>query len=96
MTNIEMLIIGIKEIANNHGFYANTDYENEGEVCIYGGNNIPTTADVQMLCADCGISMDCVETSDYGIDVFFTEDWFEGKANEEYVGLGFWRAFKNA
>lgn len=85
MTNLERLLIGIKEIAENHGFQCNTDYEDEGEVCIYGGCNVPTLADVQILCDAVGIERESIESSECGIDVFFTEEWWESKANEYYA-----------
>ena len=45
-TNLEMLCWGIQHIAENHGFHANVNYEEDGEVCIYGGCNVPTLSDV--------------------------------------------------
>ena len=89
-TNLDMLLWGIKHIAKNHGLKANTDYEEEGQICIYGGCNVPTLADVQMLCGDVGISEKCVYASSVGIDIEILPDWLEAKSNEEYVGLGFW------
>lgn len=86
-----MLCWGIRHIAENHGFEADTDWESNGEVCIFGGNNIPTMMDVQMLCADLGIGREYIDEGDYGIDVWLPdEDVWDG--NEEYkVGLEFWR-----
>lgn len=90
-TNLDMLLWGIKHIAENHGFKASTDYEEEGQICIYGGCNVPTLADVQMLCGDVGISERCVYASREGIDIEILSDWFEKTANKIYTGLGFWQ-----
>lgn len=91
MTNLEMLCWGVKHIANNHGFKSNAsvkEAKTEGEVCIYGGSNIPTYADIKMLCKDCGFTAeqiaDCVEESEYGIDIYFPCDWWEELANKPY------------
>jgi hypothetical protein len=92
MTNIEMLVWGISHIAENHGFNADTNYEEEGEVCIWGGCNVPTLADVQMLCEDLHIENECVESNECGIDVFIAEEWWDKYANEPYTkGMEFWR-----
>ena len=90
-TNLDMLLWGIKHIAENHGFKASTDYEEEVEVCVYGGCNVPTLADVQMLCGDVGISERCVYPSSVGIDIEILPDWLEKTANKAYTGLGFWQ-----
>ena len=93
MTNIEMLAWGIEHIAKNHGFESCTDeYEYDGQMCIYGGCNVPTLSDVRMLCEEVGISKDCVESSDCGIDIYITEEWMETMANKPYVkGNELWR-----
>ena len=92
MTKIEMLCWGVQHIAQNHGFHSDvTGWETDGEVCIYGGNNVPTIMDVRMLCEDLGIEKKYVESSAWGIDIWIPseEDW---DGNEEYVqGLEFWR-----
>lgn len=85
MTNLERLIIGIKEIAGNHGFDYNVDYETEGEVCIYGGCNVPTLADVRMLCYAVGIGGESIESGECGIDVFLSEEWMKERAAEDYL-----------
>ena len=91
-TNLEMLIWGIEHIAKNHGFESNTNYKEENEVCIYGGCNVPTLADVSMLCDDVGIESSWIDSSEFGIDVFIPEDWYNKKANLPYKkGLEFWR-----
>ena len=92
-TNIQMLVWGIKHIAENHGFKANTNYKEDGEVCIYGGCNVPTLGDVHQLCEDLGIdTYECVDSSDCGIDVYISEEWWENKANKPYEkGMELWR-----
>lgn len=92
-----MLCWGIKHIATNHNLHASTDYMADNEVCIFGGCNVPTLADVRLLCADCAMSQEeideCVEGSDYGIDVWIPEVWWERKASANYVKPfhEFWR-----
>lgn len=87
MRKIDVLCWGIEHIANNHNFSASTkSWEKEGEVCIYGGCNVPTLSDVRMLCSDLGISRDYIDSSDFGIDVFIPEDW---DINGEYTFSGF-------
>ena len=87
-----MLVWGIKHIAKNHGFNATTNYQEDGEVCIWGGSNVPTLCDVQMLCEDLGISKENIEETSCGIDVFIPADWFENKANLPYnKGFELWR-----
>lgn len=89
MTKIEMLCWGIQHIAENHGFEADVNWRGNGEVCIWGGSNIPTEMDVIMLCADLGIGKEYIDFNDYGIDVWLPEEW---DGNAEYtVGLEFWR-----
>lgn len=91
MTNMEMLCVGLKEIAQNHGLYADV----EMNPCIYGGNNIPTLADVQMLCEDVGIEWDCIDSSEYGIDIYVDQWLWSGAAQKEYKkGLEMWRRIK--
>ena len=90
-TNIQMLVWGIKHIAKNHGFEAETNYKEEGEVCIWGGMNIPTLSDVRMLCEDLGIGKEYIESGDYGVDVWIPEDWWETEAHKEFKGKELWR-----
>ncbi len=90
-TNIEMLCWGIKHIANNHGFYADTAYEDEGEVCIYGGCNVPTLADVRMLCEDLGIESKFIDSNDCGIDVWIPADWMENESGKQFDGMCLWK-----
>lgn len=94
MTNLEMLKWGIQHIAENHGFHASVDcLEQEGEVCIWGGCNVPTLSDVQLLCEDLGIDRECIYADDdCGIDVFITQSWYDNKAHLPYKkGIEFWR-----
>ena len=89
LTNMEMLIWGIKHIAENHNFVAYTDdWEEDLEVYILG-NNVPTLSDVQMLCKDLGIPLEYID-SEYGIDVFLPEDWLKEKKDLPFKGMCFW------
>ena len=91
-TNLDMLLWGIEHIARNHGFDCNLDYEKCGNVCIFGGCNIPTLSDVKMLCEDVGIDPRCVESCSLGIDVNFTVGWFFHIAKRPYKkGMELWR-----
>ena len=96
MTNLEMLVFGIQHIAENHGFRASVDYENDGEVAICGGmgfqhKSVPTLADVRMLCEDVKIPYDFIETTLFGVDVYLPTDWMEKTANKKYKGCDLWR-----
>ena len=91
-TNLEMLLWGMEHIAKNHGLECNLDYEKEGEVCIYGSCNVPTLADVKMLCEDVGIEPEAIDACECGIDVWLPLLWWKFKANEPYVkGMEMWR-----
>jgi hypothetical protein len=92
MTNFEMLLWGVQHIAENHNFKANVeDWESDGQVCIFGGCNVPTLMDTYMLCEEIGIDRNYVESSDWGIDVYIPQDWLEEKGNEAFVGLMMWK-----
>lgn len=89
-TNKEMLIYGINHIAENHGFIAVTeDWEETRQVAIMG-NNVPTLADIQSLCADLGISRENIYKTIFGIDIEIPYDWFKKKANKKFNGLRYW------
>ena len=91
-TNIQMLVWGIKHIAKNHGFHASTDYKEDGEVCIWGGCNVPTLADVHFLCEDLGIEKCNIESNECGIDVWISEEWLSEYGKKPYVkGEEFWK-----
>lgn len=77
MKKIEVLLWGIQHIAQNHGFNASINYEEDGEVCIYGGCNLPTLADVKFLCEDLEIPVGYIDSSEYGIDLFVDWTWFQ-------------------
>lgn len=81
LTNLEMLVSGIEEIAKNHGFESNTDWETNGEVCIYGGCNTPTLADVQFLCECVHLNPSNIESSEFGIDVWIDEEFLVKEAD---------------
>lgn len=87
MKKIDVLKWGIEHIAQNHNFNANVEDIYDGEVCIYGGCNVPTVADVKMMCVDLGITYDCISVSEYGIEIFLTDEWYNS-ASEEYVETG--------
>lgn len=92
VSNIDMLCWGIEHIATNHRLQFNCDYENEGQVCIWGSCNVPTLSDVIMLCEDVGIDRQCVFSSEYGIDVEISDEWYEKHALKPYKkGLEFWK-----
>ena len=95
MRYIDVLCWGMEHIAQNHGFEAATHSIDDGDVCIFGGCNVPTLQDVIFLCEDLKIEKDCIESSDFGIDVFITEEWYEGYAQEEYKPTGheFWKRY---
>lgn len=88
MKKIEVLCWGISHIAENHGFSADTNWEEDGEVCLYGGCNLPTLADVKFMAEDLGIPKDFVEHSEFGIDVFLPLDWYENESEKDYVPTG--------
>ena len=91
-TNFEILLWGVKHIAENHGFNSNTeDWEEDGEVCIWGGCNVPTLCDVQMLCDDLGIPGEYIESSEYGIDIFIPQDWYDLKRDMPFKGMCLWK-----
>ena len=80
-TNLEMLIIGIEEIAKNHGFESDTDWEENGEVCIFGGCNVPTLQDVKFLCECVHLNPSNIESSECGIDVWIDEEFLIKQAD---------------
>lgn len=90
-TNEEVLIFGLEHIAKNHGFEADTDWSEDGVACIFGGCNVPTLSDVKMLCEDCGLPADCVESDDFGIEIEIPKKWSNKKAYEKYKGMNLWR-----
>ena len=87
-TNLEMLVIGIEEIAKNHGFKSDTDWEENGEVCIFGGCNVPTLQDVKFLCEELMINRSNIESSEFGIDIWIDQEWFDESAHKSYVPMG--------
>ena len=86
MKKIDVLAWGMKHIASNHGFEANVDYEEDGSMCVFGGCNVPTLADVQALCDDLGIQRGYVYASDFGVDVEIEWEWTQegGLLQQEY------------
>lgn len=92
MKKIDKLCEGIREIAENHNFKSNCDYKEDCSVCIFGGCNAPTLADVRMLCEVLEIDSDNIGSDDFGITVYL-DGWLEIHGNEEYepTGCEFWR-----
>ena len=90
-TNFEMLLWGVQHIAEHHGFKYNTEDWEDGMVCIFCSCNVPTLCDVQMLCEDLGIPRNFIESSDYGIEVFIPQDWFDTKKDIPFNGMCFWQ-----
>lgn len=89
MTKMELLKVGLGHIASNHGFKADTDeLETDGEACIWGGCNVPTIADVEMLCEDLGIGRERIIPGDWGIDIHLSEEWMEKEAGKAYKVTG--------
>jgi hypothetical protein len=95
MKCIEVLCWGIEHIAQNHNFGSDVNYEENGEVCIYGGCNVPTLSDVGFLCEDLGIDRSFIDSSQYGIDVWLPMDWYDGKGQKEYkpTGMEMWKRY---
>lgn len=92
LSNIDMLCWGIEHIVTNHRLQYNCDYENDGQVCIWGGCNVPTLSDVIMLCEDVGIDRQCISSSEFGIEVDISEEWYEEHAIKPYrKGLELWK-----
>ena len=97
-TNLEMLVIGIKEIAENHKLECDTDWEC-GEVCIWqditkGTMTIPAIADVKMLCEELMINPSDIESSEFGVDVWISQEWIDGWSQKTYLTMGqFWRKY---
>jgi hypothetical protein len=91
MTNLEMLIFGVKHIAENHKLRYSVEYEEDGEVAILGGMNIPTLMDIKMLCEDVGIDENFIDPCEFGIDIWIPCDWFEEVSNKEFQGQCLWQ-----
>lgn len=97
MTNIEVLKNGLAEIAENHGLMADTEHlEEEGNACVYSTGKdvgVPVVADVRGLCEELGLPSDCVDVSDFGVDVNIPYNWYVEKGNEKFNGEGLWGRF---
>lgn len=90
-TNLQMLLWGVAHIADNHGFQSSTEeWAKEGQICIFGGCNVPTLADVKMLCEDISLPADCIYSSEYGIDIEIPQDWYETLGRSPFCGTGLW------
>lgn len=97
MKKIEVLLWGIRHIAENHGYTPCTeDYDLDGSVCMIGKEgNVPTTSDVRMLAEDVGIGKQCVESNWFGIEVFIPLEWMDNEGQQEYVptGMEMWKRY---
>ena len=93
MTYLEVFNWGMQHIASNHGFSFGGSLGVGDSVCIYGGCNVPTVADVRMLCDDLSIPRDCIESSEFGVDVYYDGEWLGEKADKVYVptGMEMWK-----
>jgi len=49
---------------------------------------VPTVADVRMLCDDLSIPRDCIESSNFGVEVYYDGEWLEDKADKVYQPTG--------
>lgn len=95
LTNMELLCQGIEEIAHNHGLDYDVDYIENGEVCIFGGCNVPTLCDVRLLCNDVKITPDCIGSHDYGIDIWLSSEWLAECSNQQCSDcMLFWKRSK--
>lgn len=93
MKKIEVLIWGIEHIAINHGFHPGIS-EDEPYYYIWGGNNVPTRSDFEMLCDDLGLPRDYIESDDFGIGVNIPENW-NGDEEYEVTGYEMWKTAKS-
>lgn len=86
----DVLAWGMQHIASNHGLKTSLNYEEDGSMCIYGGCNVPTLSDVQMMCEDLGIPQENIDSSEFGIDIYIDWDWTQegGLLQLDYVPTG--------
>jgi hypothetical protein len=81
-----MLKKGLKEIAKNHGL--NYSIDEYGMPYVWGGMNIPTMSDVQMLMEDVKMPRENAYFSEFGVD-FESYGW---EHDRRYVkGFELWR-----
>lgn len=95
MRYLDVLAWGMEHIAQNHGFAADTDDLADGSVCIYGGSNVPTLQDVIFLCEDMNIPRENIDNSEWGIEVEFSQQWYDeyGKNEYEPTGMEMWKRY---
>ena len=86
MTNKEKLVRDLPLIAKNHGFNCNVeDFLNgEDNPCIFGGCNVPTLSDTQMLCQSVGIGSEQIESDWCGITIYIPQEWYENTMHQEW------------
>ena len=96
MKKIDVLAWGMQHIASNHGFAADTNYEENGCMVI-SGYNVPTMADVQMMCKDLGMPSEAIDYDrswgTISVDVY--RQWTQegGPLQKEYspTGMEMWK-----
>ena len=92
MKKIDVFNWGMNHIAQNHNFnYSPAECAGDS-VCI-NGCNVPTLADVRMLCDDMGIDRACIDSSEWGVEVYCDYDWLLNVADLEYqpTGMEMWK-----
>lgn len=89
MKKIDVLVWGVNHIAANHNTWANTDYQEDGSMCI-GDNHVPTICDTRMLCEDLGIEHGQIEVDNSwcAVTVYLTQEWHDTIGQEEYKPTG--------
>ncbi len=89
MKKIDVLVWGVKHISANHDTHANTDYQEDGAMCIMD-NHVPTVSDLRMLCEDLGIEREQIEVDNSwcAVTVYLTRDWHDTIGQEEYIPTG--------
>lgn len=87
MQYIEVFHWGMNHIAQNHGFSYQAG-EGVGDSVYINGCNVPTLADVRMLCDDMGMGRECIDASEWGVEVYYDDDWLVNVAGRDYVPTG--------
>lgn len=92
MKKVDVLAWGMKHIASNHGFAVDVNYQENLFMVIYGCN-VPTLADVQMMCDDLEIPRDEIEATASEIGVYIRPEWTCGLLQQDYTPKGweFWK-----
>ena len=92
MQYIEVFHWGMNHIAQNHGFGYQAG-EGVGDSVYINGCNVPTLADVRMLCDDMGMGRECIDASEWGVEVYYDDDWLVNVADRDYqpTGMEMWK-----